>query len=59
MNLVNTAIGVNQHAARHVIERQARELTALKQDLAKSNSANAKLEDRLAAIEKALQINPK
>ncbi|MFZ4573088.1 MAG: hypothetical protein ACOYN0_01745 [Phycisphaerales bacterium] len=56
INLVNTAIGVNQQAARHVIERQARELQTMKRQFDASREDNRTLESRVAAIEQALRL---
>ncbi|MFZ4573087.1 MAG: hypothetical protein ACOYN0_01740, partial [Phycisphaerales bacterium] len=63
INFVNTAIGVNQQAAQHVLSRHASrvdgvvaENASLKSDVASLQEHNKNLEARLAAIEELLRL---
>ncbi len=56
LNLVNTAIGINPQAARHVLERQESELAQLRQQLSESKVAQREVEDRLTSIERLLNV---
>jgi kynurenine formamidase len=63
ISFINTAIGVNQQAAQHVLTRHASKLiqvdsesTALKAKVADLEAHNKDLESRLAAIEELLRL---